>query len=162
MVYAAIALPAVAGIYGRRWRGAAPVVAAMLGCSLAFFAASNFAVWAFSGMYPMTWQGLTECYVAALPFLDRTVLGDLFWCAVLFGGAWFVQHGPVVGSPRALKSSKSPTRRMAGISRPFLVLRSFSFAHDLLRKPVPIPDQVGDRLFRDRALPQQLLHPRPD
>ncbi len=76
VVYAAIALPAIAGIYSRRWRGAAPVVATMLGCSLAFFAASNFAVWAFSGMYPMTWQGLTECYVAALPFLDRTVLGD--------------------------------------------------------------------------------------
>jgi Family of unknown function (DUF6580) len=97
VVYAAIALPAVAGAYSRRWRGAAPVVATMLACSLTFFAASNFAVWAFSGMYPLTWQGLTECYVAALPFLDRTVLGDLFWTAVLFGGAWFVQHGPVLG-----------------------------------------------------------------
>ena len=37
------------------------------------------------------------CYVAALPFLDRTVLGDLFWAAALFGGAWLVQHGPVLG-----------------------------------------------------------------
>ncbi len=97
VVYAAMALPAVAGAYSRRWRGAAPVVATMLACSLIFFAASNFAVWAFSGMYPLTWQGLTECYVAAVPFLDRTVLGDLFWTAVLFGGAWFVQHGPVLG-----------------------------------------------------------------
>jgi hypothetical protein len=97
VVYAAIALPAIAGIYSRRWRGAAPVIATMLGCSLAFFAASNFAVWVFSGMYPLTWQGLSECYIAALPFLDRTVFGDLAWTAVLFGGAWFVQHGPVLG-----------------------------------------------------------------
>ncbi len=97
VVYAAMALPALAGIYSRRWSGAAPVIAAMLSCSLIFFAATNFAVWAFSGMYPLTWQGLTECYVAALPFLDRTVLGDLAWTAVLFGGAWFVQHGPVLG-----------------------------------------------------------------
>ncbi len=97
IVYAAIALPAVAGIYSRRWHGAAPIIATMLSCSLVFFAASNFAVWAFSGMYPLTLQGLTECYAAALPFLDRTVFGDLFWTAVLFGGAWFVQHGPVLG-----------------------------------------------------------------
>ncbi len=97
VIYAAMALPAVAGILTRRWRGALPVVAVMIGCSLAFFAASNFAVWAFSGMYPLTWQGLTACYVAALPFLDKTVLGDLFWMTVLFGGAWFVQHAPLPG-----------------------------------------------------------------
>jgi hypothetical protein len=44
----------------------------------------------------MTFQGLTQCYVAALPFLDKTVLGDLFWTAVLFGGAWAVAHGPAL------------------------------------------------------------------
>jgi hypothetical protein len=78
-------------------QGAAPVIGGMLTCSLLFFAATNFAVWAFSGLYPLTWQGLTTCYVAALPFLDKTVLGDLFWCGVLFGGAWLVQHGPALG-----------------------------------------------------------------
>jgi hypothetical protein len=69
-------------------------VAAMLSCSLIFFVSTNFAVWAFSGMYPPTWQGLTQCYVAALPFLDKTVLGDLFWTAVLFGGVWLAQRVP--------------------------------------------------------------------
>lgn len=97
VVYAAITAPAIAGVYSRRWRGAAPVAATMLACSLFFFATSNFAVWAFSGMYPLTWDGLVACYVAALPFLERTVLGDLFWTAALFGGAWLVQHGPVLG-----------------------------------------------------------------
>jgi hypothetical protein len=24
------------------------------------------------------------------------VMGDLFWCAALFGGAWLVQHGPAL------------------------------------------------------------------
>jgi len=96
-VYAAITLPAFAGMLVRRWQGAAPVVGAMVACSLLFFAVTNFAVWAFSGMYPLTWQGLTACYIAAVPFLDKTVLGDLFWCAVLFGGAWLVQHGPALG-----------------------------------------------------------------
>jgi len=95
VVCAAVTLPAFAGMAIRRWRGAIPVVAAMVACSLIFFAATNFAVWAVSGMYPATWQGLAQCYVAALPFLDKTVLGDLFWTAVLFGGAWLVQRTPV-------------------------------------------------------------------
>lgn len=94
IVYAAIALPAVAGMLTRHWRGVLPVAGTMVGCSLIFFVASNFAVWAFSGMYPLTWDGLVACYVAALPFLDKTVLGDLFWTAVLFGSAWLVQHRP--------------------------------------------------------------------
>jgi hypothetical protein len=96
VVAAALCVPALLGIATRRWRGAAPTVAAMIVSSLFFFAATNFAVWAFDGMYPMTLQGLVECYVAALPFLDRTVLGDLVWCAALFGGAWLVQRRPLL------------------------------------------------------------------
>lgn len=101
VVCAAITLPAFAGMLTRRWHGAIPVVAAMVTCSLIFFVATNFAVWAFSGMYPLTWQGLTQCYVAALPFLEKTVLGDLFWTAVLFGGAWVAQRVPAL-SRRAI------------------------------------------------------------
>jgi len=96
LVFGALALPALAGMATRRWRGALPVVATMLSCSLAFFVISNFAVWAFSGMYPLTVQGLAQCYAAALPFLDKTVMGDLLWTAVLFGGAWLAQHGPAL------------------------------------------------------------------
>jgi hypothetical protein len=99
--FVAISIPALAGIFTRRWHGALPVAATMVTCSLLFFLLSNGAVWAFSGMYPPTWQGLTQCYIAALPFLEKTVLGDLFWTAVLFGGAWLVQHRPSV-SRRAL------------------------------------------------------------
>jgi Family of unknown function (DUF6580) len=94
VVYGAIALPALAGIYSRRWSGALAIVATMLSCSLFFFVSTNLAVWAFSGMYAHTMQGLAECYALALPFLEKTVMGDLMWTAVLFGGAWLVQHGP--------------------------------------------------------------------
>jgi len=101
VVCAAITLPAFAGMLARRWSGALPVVGAMVSCSLIFFVTTNFAVWAFNGMYPMTWQGLVQCYVAALPFLDKTVLGDLFWTAILFGGAWAVARGPALLAKRA-------------------------------------------------------------
>jgi len=101
VVCLAIILPAFAGMLTRRWAGTYPVIAAMVSCSLIFFVATNFAVWAFSDMYPLTWQGLMQCYIAALPFLDKTVLGDLFWVAILFGGAWLMQHAPSL-SRRAL------------------------------------------------------------
>jgi hypothetical protein len=82
----------VIGILARRFGPARAVVPAALSCSLIFFATTNFAVWAFSGMYSLDMAGLTQCYVAALPFLKYTVAGDLFWAAVLFGGAWLVQR----------------------------------------------------------------------
>src|SRR5437762_2688679 len=51
-------------------------------------ASANLAVWASSGMYAADLDGLVHCYVAALPFLRNTVLGDMFWTALLFGGWW--------------------------------------------------------------------------
>ena len=102
VVYAAIAVPALAGIYSRRWRGALAVVATMLSCSLFFFASTNLAVWAFGGLYPHTLEGLSACYVLALPFLEKTIVGDLLWTAVLFGGAWLVQRGPALARGTSL------------------------------------------------------------
>ena len=96
VVCAAITLPALAGILTRHYRGAVATAATMVACSLIFFFSTNFAVWAFSGLYAHTMNGLVQCYVAALPFLDRTVIGDLFWAAVLFGGAWLVQNAPML------------------------------------------------------------------
>jgi hypothetical protein len=93
VVYAAMAVPALAGILGRRYGTTTRVIVpAALGSSLVFFAATNFAVWAFSGMYSLDTAGLIQCYTLALPFLKYTVTGDLFWCAALFGGAWLVQR----------------------------------------------------------------------
>jgi hypothetical protein len=87
VVYAALALPALAA----RWGRARPVVVLaplVLSSSLLFFATTNFAVWAFSGMYADDLRGLVHCYVAALPFLWNTVAGDVLWTALLFGTWW--------------------------------------------------------------------------
>jgi hypothetical protein len=94
--FAFMAVPALVGILTRRYRGPVVIGAAMVSCSLLFFAASNFAVWAFGGLYAHSLEGLVQCYVLALPFLDKTVMGDLFWTAILFGGAWALQHGPAL------------------------------------------------------------------
>jgi len=93
-VYLSLALPALLGILTKGYRVIAAVPAATIASSFIFFVATNFAVWAFGTLYSQDWQGLLQCYVAALPFLDKTVSGDLFWAAVLFGGAALVQYAP--------------------------------------------------------------------
>jgi hypothetical protein len=47
-------------------------------------------------MYSLDLAGLTQCYVLALPFFQNSLIGDLFWTAVLFGGAWMIQHTPLM------------------------------------------------------------------
>ena len=91
VVYLSLILPAVVGIFARRFRISRMIVPAVLSCSLIFFVTTNFAVWAFSGIYTADMAGLIKCYIAALPFLQYTVAGDLAWAAILFGGAWLVQ-----------------------------------------------------------------------
>jgi hypothetical protein len=61
--------------------------------SVAFFAVSNFRVWAFGGFYAKSAAGLAECYVAAIPFYRNTVLGDLSWTIVFFGLYSLVTRG---------------------------------------------------------------------
>jgi len=89
VVYVSLALPAFAGMWDRSLRTPRLpllLVPLALASSVTFFVTTNFAVWAFSGMYANDLAGLLHCYVAALPFLRNGVMGDLFWTAVLFGG----------------------------------------------------------------------------
>jgi hypothetical protein len=86
LVYACIALSAVLG-FGLRGKvsGARVLGYALLG-SVLFFAVTNFGVWAFDTMYPHTGAGLVAAYIAGIPFFQWTVLGTLFYSALLFGG----------------------------------------------------------------------------
>jgi len=105
VVYAALALPAVLGIWGRA-RAAIVLVPLALSSSLLFFATTNFAVWAFSGMYAHDLHGLMHCYVAALPFLQNTVIGDMFWTTLLFGAWWGAKFLFTSGADGMLSSTR--------------------------------------------------------
>jgi hypothetical protein len=59
---------------------------AAVASSVLFFAVSNFGVWLGSGMYPHNASGLVACLVAAIPFFQNTLAGDLFYTSLLFGG----------------------------------------------------------------------------
>ena len=61
------------------------VLGAGVGSAVSFFLVSNFAVWAAGYVgYPMTWAGLIESYVKAIPFFRNGLAGDLFYATVFF------------------------------------------------------------------------------
>lgn len=76
--------------------GVTAVLASML-----FFVVSNLGTWAFESLYPKTFAGLVECYVAAIPFWRNTLLGDLLYTAILFGGFHLLERNIVALRARA-------------------------------------------------------------
>jgi hypothetical protein len=85
-VYLALGLTAAMGTLLRGRVNAATVPLASLAGTAIFFVTTNFACWLDPMMgYAPTLNGLAECYVKALPFARNTLLGDLFYSAVLFG-----------------------------------------------------------------------------
>ena len=89
--YGAMILIALVGFLALRKISLPRLVGASLSSSLLFFALSNFGVWVSGTMYPKTIEGLVACYVAAIPFFQNTVAGDLFYTLAIFGGVAVAQ-----------------------------------------------------------------------
>jgi len=85
-VYFSVALIVVIGMGALRRVSPVRVGVAAVASSLLFFIITNFGMWLFSGIYPLTVLGLSACYVAAIPFFQHTLAGDLFYATLLFGG----------------------------------------------------------------------------
>ena len=85
-VYGCFALNVCLGWWSRR----AVTVRRILGLSVfgstIFFLVTNIGVWWLLGTFERTSAGLQQCYAAGLPLFLNTLLGDLFYTAVLFGG----------------------------------------------------------------------------
>ena len=64
----------------------ARVAAGTLLCSTSFFMVTDYAVWAAQpGMYPHTFAGLMNCYVAALPFYRNDLVSTAIVAGLAFG-----------------------------------------------------------------------------
>ncbi|MES2120924.1 MAG: DUF6580 family putative transport protein [Pseudomonadota bacterium] len=85
-VYFSVALIVMIGMGALARVSALRVLGAALASSVLFFLITNLGMWWFSGFYPRNLAGLEACYVAAIPFFQNTIAGDLFFAAVLFGG----------------------------------------------------------------------------
>ncbi|MBI4138394.1 MAG: hypothetical protein HY482_02255 [Candidatus Wildermuthbacteria bacterium] len=89
-VYGSFLLYGLLGMLAGTYKGAWGKISACLGGSLSFFVITNWAVWAFSSLYSHTASGLLLSYGMALPFFKYTLLGDMFFSAVLFGAYYLV------------------------------------------------------------------------
>lgn len=85
-VYAATALAVLIGWTLTQRRSVAGVASAAVASALLFFVITNVGMWLFSGFYPVTQAGLVACFVAAIPFFQNSLAGDLLFSALLFGG----------------------------------------------------------------------------
>jgi hypothetical protein len=64
-----------------RFRKLAAFVA---GASLFFWLVSNFGWWLTTAFYPKNPAGLMQCYIAALPFLRNSLIGNFCFAAVVY------------------------------------------------------------------------------
>jgi hypothetical protein len=85
-IYGSFGLIVCLGFWARRQRSVSLLGAASIAGSILFYIITNFGVWVALDSYPKTAAGLVQCYVAGLSSFVNTVLGDLFYAAILFGG----------------------------------------------------------------------------
>ena len=83
-VYASFAISALLGWYLKGHRSLLPITAVAIAGSAQFFLLTNAGVW-LAGSYARGPDGLWQSYVAGLPFLRGTLLGDLAFTAAFFG-----------------------------------------------------------------------------
>lgn len=85
VTYIAFAAVTLLGFALQKRRSALRILGVTLCSSCLFFLLSNFALWLPYDIYPKSLEGITQSYLAALPFFQYTLLGDLFYTGLLFG-----------------------------------------------------------------------------
>ena len=85
-IYGAFIVVIIIGMFFIKKATAKNVLGSAVLASVVFFLMTNFAVWAASAMYPKTIDGLIACFAAAVPFFWNTLLGNVVFVAILFGG----------------------------------------------------------------------------
>jgi hypothetical protein len=91
-VYAGFALTVVIGFWIRKKLNVSRIAFAVVASSVLFFMISNLGAWFTSGLYPMTMDGLVQAYVAAIPFFQNSLLGNMAFTILLFGGFALLQR----------------------------------------------------------------------
>ncbi len=92
-VYAAFAAAVGLGVWLRNRVNTFSVIGGALASSLVFFLLTNLGVW-ITGMvgYPMSLAGLTQCYVAAIPFFRTELMATLAFSGVFFGAQYVLKN----------------------------------------------------------------------
>ncbi|MDA9139640.1 hypothetical protein N9P53_02600 [Flavobacteriaceae bacterium] len=71
-------------------------IGVVLSSSVIFFLVSNFGVWFL--YYPSTFTDLVTCYTLAIPFFLNTILGDLFFSALMIYSFYYMQKRQIISA----------------------------------------------------------------
>jgi len=85
-VYAGFALTVVIGFALKGRVGVTSTAFAVIASSVLFFVLTNFGAWMTSGLYAKSAQGLMQAFAAGIPFFQNSLLGNLVFAAIIFGG----------------------------------------------------------------------------
>ena len=83
--WSSMALICLLGFSLREERTPLKIASLSLASAIQFFIITNFGVWLVSHLYPMTWEGLKECFILAIPFFRATCASTILYCFLLFG-----------------------------------------------------------------------------
>lgn len=104
LVYLAFMGTVAIGFWVKRNRSVLNITSAALISSMLFFLLTNFGAWMSLDIYPKTIEGLGAAYAAGIPFLRNTLVGDLGYTLILFGGFWLLERSiPTVRSPQLVR-----------------------------------------------------------
>ncbi len=92
VIYGTISVITMIGWWLQSRRTIGTIALATFGGSVIFFIVTNFFVWFGGKLYPQTIEGLAACYVAALPFFGNSLMGDIVYSTLLFGGFAFAER----------------------------------------------------------------------
>ncbi len=95
MIYNFIALIAIVFVskYLLKTINVKNVFVTALASSVMFFLITNAGSWvAPTSIYPKGLEGLMMSYAAGLPFLTKSILGNIFYCTILFGSFHFISQ----------------------------------------------------------------------
>ncbi len=88
-VYISFAISVLIGMFIRKKVNVGSVLLASFSSAVIFFLITNFSAWLASPLYPQTFTGLIECYLAGLAFFRDTTYGLSFFLNDLLGTTFF-------------------------------------------------------------------------
>ena len=86
VLYLSVLLVTACGLLLRSQRSFSRIAGVGLGSAIIFFVVSNFGVWASGGgqRYALTFEGLVDCYIQAIPFFRNTLISMVVFLPLLF------------------------------------------------------------------------------
>lgn len=89
-VYIGFILTTTIGVMAAKKINVQRIAVSSLLSSILFFVITNFGVWV-TDVSAIGLTGLIETYILGIPFFGYTVLGDIFYNAILFGALYYAQ-----------------------------------------------------------------------